>query len=119
MTRVELSNFTHEVRITLWQNAHMYSLSSHASPRMNGCIYSLLYLDNVIETVIPFPSMYCLINTQEGYKKREDRITELEEFIDDQVVELDKMEAAMKQTVANKDFAEKELNVRMHMLLCL
>ena len=50
-------------------------------------------------------------NTQAGYKEREDRIAELEEFINDQVTELDKMEAAMKQTVANKEFAEKELNV--------
>ena len=45
---------------------------------------------------------------QEGYKEREDRITELEEFIHDQVVELDKMEAAMKQTVANKQLLEKD-----------
>ena len=45
---------------------------------------------------------------QEGYKEREDRITELEELIHDQVVELDKMEAAMKQTVANKQLLEKD-----------
>ena len=44
--------------------------------------------------------------TQEGYKEREDRIAELEEFIYDQVTELDKMEAALKQTVANKDLLE-------------
>ena len=49
--------------------------------------------------------------TQVGYKEREDRITELEEFINDQVAELDKMEEAMKHTVANKKLAEKELNV--------
>ena len=49
--------------------------------------------------------------TQEGYKEREDRITELEELVNDQVVELDKMEAAMKQTVKNKEISEKELNV--------
>ena len=48
---------------------------------------------------------------QDGYKEREDRIAELEEFINDQVTELDKMEAAMKETVANKEIAEKELNV--------
>ena len=48
---------------------------------------------------------------QAGYKEREDRIAELEEFINDQVTELDKMEVAMKQTVANKEIAEKELNV--------
>ena len=54
-----------------------------------------------------------LYNTdfKDGYKEREDRIAELEEFINDQVTELDKMEAAMKQTVANKEIAEKELNV--------
>ena len=46
---------------------------------------------------------------QEGYKEREDRITELEEFINDQVVELDKKEAAMKQTVANKKIVEDDL----------
>ena len=45
---------------------------------------------------------------QAGYKEREDRITELEEFINDQVTELDKMEAAMKQTVANKKLLEKD-----------
>ena len=45
---------------------------------------------------------------QEGCKEREDRIAELEEFINDQVVELDKMEAAMKQTVANKELLEKD-----------
>ena len=45
---------------------------------------------------------------QEGYKVREERIEELEEFIHDQVVELDKMEAAMKQTVANKQLLEKD-----------
>ena len=50
---------------------------------------------------------------QAGYKEREERIAELEEFINDQVTELDKMEAAMKQTVHNKEIAEKELNVRM------
>ena len=47
--------------------------------------------------------------TQEGYREREDRIAELEEFINDQVVELDKMEAAMKQTVANKQAVEENL----------
>ena len=51
--------------------------------------------------------------TQEGNKEREDRIAELEEFIHDQVVELDKMEAAVKQTIANKKISEKELNVRI------
>ena len=45
---------------------------------------------------------------QDGYKEREDRIAELEEFINDQVVELDKMEAAMKQTVVNKQLLEKD-----------
>ena len=45
---------------------------------------------------------------QKGNKEREDRITELEEFINDQVVELDKMEAAMKQTVVNKQLLEKD-----------
>jgi len=55
--------------------------------------------------------------TQTGYKEREDRITELEEFINDQVIELDKMEAAMKQAVANKEIAEKELNVSMNVVL--
>ena len=45
---------------------------------------------------------------QEGNKEREDRIAELEEFINDQVVELDKMEVAMKQTVANKQILEKD-----------
>ena len=46
--------------------------------------------------------------TQDGYKEREDRIAELEEFINDQVAELDKMEVAMKQTVANKRILEKD-----------
>ena len=46
--------------------------------------------------------------TQDGYKEREDRIAELEEFINDQVAELDKMEVAMKQTVANKQILEKD-----------
>jgi len=32
----------------------------------------------------------------------------LEEFINDQVTELDKMEAALKQTVANKEKMEEE-----------
>ena len=50
--------------------------------------------------------VYCF--TQAGYKEREDRIAELEEFINDQVTELDKMEAAMKQTVANKQLLEKD-----------
>ena len=46
--------------------------------------------------------------TQDGYKEREDRTAELEEFINDQVAELDKMEAVMKQTVANKQLLEKD-----------
>ena len=46
---------------------------------------------------------------QAGYKEREDRIAELEEFINDQVTELDKMEAAMKQTVANKQAIEENI----------
>ena len=33
----------------------------------------------------------------------------MEEYINDQVVELDKMEAAMKQTVANKQAIEENL----------
>ena len=37
---------------------------------------------------------------------------ELEEFINDQVTELDKMKAAMKQIV-HKEMAVKELNVRI------
>ena len=48
-----------------------------------------------------------LLRLQAGYKEREDRIAELEEFINDQVTELDKMEAAMKQTVANKQALEE------------
>ena len=32
----------------------------------------------------------------------------MEEFINDQVTELDKMEAALKQTVANKEKLEEE-----------
>ena len=55
--------------------------------------------------------LLCISHMQDGYKEREDRIAELEEFINDQVTELDKIEAAMKQTVANKEIAEKELNV--------
>jgi len=55
--------------------------------------------------------------TQTGYKEREDRITELEEFINDQVTELDKMETAMKQAVANKEIAEKELIVRVNIVI--
>ena len=53
---------------------------------------------------------------QAGYKEREERIAELEEFINAQVTELDKMEAAMKQTVHNKMMIEKdfkELKVRI------
>ena len=46
---------------------------------------------------------------QAGYKEREDRIAELEEFINDKVTELDKMEATMKQTVANKQAIEENL----------
>ena len=46
--------------------------------------------------------------TQDGYKEREDRIAELEEFINDQVAELDRMEEAMKQTVANKEIFKKD-----------
>ena len=45
---------------------------------------------------------------QTGYKEREDRIAELEEFINDQVTELDKMEVAMKQTVANKQLLQED-----------
>jgi len=45
---------------------------------------------------------------QEGFKEREDRIAELEEFINDQVTELDKMEAELKQAVANKEKIEKD-----------
>ena len=48
---------------------------------------------------------------QAGYREREDRIAELEEFLNDQVTELDKMEAAMKQTVANKQAIEENLRV--------
>ena len=33
---------------------------------------------------------------------------DLEEFIKDQAIELDKMEAVLKQTVANKDILERE-----------
>ena len=52
--------------------------------------------------------------TQDGYKEREDRIAELEDFINDQVAELDRMEEAMKQTVANKEITVKELNVCLY-----
>ena len=51
----------------------------------------------------------CTFRIQAGFKEREDRIAELEEFINDQVTELDKMEAAMKQTVANKQAIEENL----------
>ena len=49
---------------------------------------------------------------QAGYKEREERIAELEEFINDQVTELDKMEAEMKQTVANKQLLEENYQVQ-------
>ena len=45
---------------------------------------------------------------QAGYKEREDTIAELKEFINDQVTKLDKMEAAMKQTVSNKQLLEED-----------
>ena len=63
-------------------------------------------------------SIYCV---QTGNKEREDRIAELEEFINDQVTELDKMEAALKQTVANNEILKKEfdeVNVRTEILDC-
>ena len=42
----------------------------------------------------------------------------MEDFINDQVVELDKMEAALKQTVANKQKVDEELtNVLQHNLI--
>ena len=43
----------------------------------------------------------------------------MEEFINDQVVELDKMEASMKQTVKNKEISEKELNVCIAMYIAI
>ena len=46
--------------------------------------------------------------TQDGYKEREDRIAELEEFVHDQLAELDRMEEAMKQTVTNKQILQKD-----------
>ena len=50
----------------------------------------------------------CTFRTQAGFKEREDRIGELEEFINDQVTELDKIETAMKQTADNKQKLEKD-----------
>ena len=64
---------------------------------MQEYAYTYIYVCNISVCV-----------TQTGYKEREDRIAELEEFINDQVTELDKMEAAMKQTVANKKLLEKD-----------
>ena len=51
--------------------------------------------------------IHCCI-TQDGYKERENRITKLEGFINDQVAELDRMEGTLKQTVANKEILEKD-----------
>jgi len=45
---------------------------------------------------------------QIGNQKREDRIAKLEEFINNQVIELDKMEDALKRTVIYKETIEKE-----------
>ena len=45
---------------------------------------------------------------QAGYKEREDRIADLEELINDQVTELDKMKAEMKQTTADKQLLEED-----------
>ena len=56
-----------------------------------------------------YANFYKLLHDiQAGYKEREDRIAELEEFINDQVTELDKMEATMKQTVSSKQLLEKD-----------
>jgi len=57
---------------------------------------------------------YTSVYFQIGNQERDDRIAELEEFINDQVTKLDKMEEALKQTVTNKEILEKdckELNV--------
>ena len=62
--------------------------------------------------------IYCCI-TQDGYKEREDRIAELEEFVNDQVAELDKMEGTMKQTIANKKILEEDYQVCVCLCLCL
>jgi len=54
---------------------------------------------------------------QTCYKEKDDRVTELKEFINDQAIELDKMEAVLKQTLANKDILEREFeecNVRVY-----
>ena len=53
--------------------------------------------------------LYILI--QAGYKEREDRITELEEFINDQVTQLDKMATEIKQMTADKQLLEENYQV--------
>ena len=58
--------------------------------------------------------LYYISCMQDGYKEREDRIAELEEFINDQVTELDKMEAAMKKW---KDY--QAAKIQMVSILCL
>ena len=49
---------------------------------------------------------------QGGYKEREDRIAELEEFINNQVTELDKMEAEITQVTAEKQLLEEDYQVQ-------
>ena len=53
-----------------------------------------------INTILPY-IFHLIFYTQEGYEEREDRIAELEEFINDQVVEIDQTEARLKEVEKN------------------
>ena len=44
-----------------------------------------------------------------GIKERQDRIAELEGFINDQATELDEMEKALKQTIFDKEKVDIEV----------
>ena len=56
---------------------------------------------------------YYIIYVQDGYREREDRITKLEIYINEQVAELDKTNAKLKQTLVGKEQLRKQFQVRM------
>ena len=73
-------------------------------------MYVYVHIHTDTSDILQWFLIHCCI-TQDGYKEREDRIAELEEFINDQVAELDKMEGTMKQTIANKKILEEDYQV--------
>ena len=79
--------------------------------RLVGYLTSLHYNKNMFYQLAILQSIVCALCIQVSVQEREDRIAELEEFINDQVAELKGMEGTLLENKNSKLALEREYDL--------